>query len=371
MKLVSAVVVAVVVALAPAQACAASSTDPTRILIVGDSVTHGLDGEYSWRYFSWRGLQQTGAAVDFVGPSTGTVVSESDMFGGSYAAPDFDQDHASRYGRALWQMVHWPDANTPRIEDLVAEQDPDVLVEMLGFNDLAGPWVVDGVDVSDDLVSNLRLFVERARSANPDVDIVLGTLPQVWFPPMARYNDLLPAVAAELSTPESRVVVTPVVDFTHGVDTYDDAHPTTLGQRKIAEAVSAGLEELGIGQTVLMPDPVVGPEEPPVVPEVPVPSGEPSVVVPQPEVVVPPAPVQPALEVPGEPRWVRAVREGGRTAVTWRRAVLAERYVVRCGSVSKSVSRARVSLRSDAGRCKVRSVNAAGASSWVRVRVRT
>lgn len=394
-----AVVVAVSSALltAPFQASAA---DPTRVLVVGDSVTHGLDGEYSWRYFSWKGLQQTGATVDFVGPSTGTALSETDMFGGSYADVAFDQDHAAYYGRALWQMVHWPSESTPRIEELVADQQPDVLVEMLGFNDLAGPWAVDGADVSSDLISNLRLFVERARSAKPDVDIVLGTLPQVWFPPMASYNDELPRVAAELSTPESRVAVTPVAEFVHGLDTYDDAHPTTLGQRKIAAAMSTALEQLGIGREVLMPDPADEPAEPsPVlVPEDPVVAPPSPEVTPTtaPEPAPAPAPTPhpapdptpdrtstpvpttapdqqtttPVLQAPSAPRRVRAVRHGRRASVTWRRAAVAEQYVVRCGVRSRTVSDTVAWLRTTAGRCKVRSVNSAGTSAWVKVPVR-
>lgn len=94
-------------------------------------------------------------------------------------------------------------------------------------------------------------------------------------------------------------------------------------------------------------------------------------VAPEPEVIIPPRPVQPSVQVPGEPRRIRAVRDGRRTAVTWRRAVFAERYVVRCGSRSRTVSRTTASMRSGAQRCKVRAINPAGVSSWATVRVRS
>src|SRR5690606_27816294 len=108
---------------APAQA-----EDPARVLIVGDSVTHGSDGVYSWRYFSWKGLEQTGAAVDFVGPHQGTFI-DGDTWGGGYADPAFDQDHAARWGLSMFEMSHSPSETAPTIGALVAAEDPDVIVE--------------------------------------------------------------------------------------------------------------------------------------------------------------------------------------------------------------------------------------------------
>ena len=371
------IIAAVVVTAALTVPSASASTPddgPVRVMMLGDSVTHGLSGDYTWRYFSWRGLEKTGADVDFVGPHVGTY-SEAGWFDGTYADSRFDQDHASRYGLSMWETLFFPGGErTPSVEELMAHE-PDVIVETLGVNDL-----MTLNQTSEQLASHVVEIVRRARAVDPTVDVVLGSLPQVWIERAPAYNAMLPGIAAELSTSASRVVVTPVAAFTRGVETYDDAHPTLLGMRKIAESVSAGLEQLGIGRTVLMPEP--GTEEPPApspsvepspssAPVPSVPTAEPSA--PPADPVVPPAsgaPAAPELAEPGAPRRVRATSAGRRTTVTWRRVASAERYAVRCGRVRTTVEDRQAVLRARADRCAVRAVNAAGASDWVRVRVR-
>jgi hypothetical protein len=271
---------------------------PTRVMIVGDSVTHGSDGDYTWRYFSWRGLEQTGASVDFVGPHRATLDD------GGYADPDFDQDHASRWGMAMREMLDGPDDGAPRISSLIEAHDPDVVVEALGVNDLT--WL--GMD-AEDLAAQVRALVAEARATKSDVDIVLAGVPQTWIARVDDYNALLPALAVELSADDSRVVAAPVPDFIENVDTYDFAHPTTVGQVKIAAAVSVALERLGVGHAVTMPvpavpgahDPVVPPPSPPPGPAPsPTPVPEPTSVpdpTPVPGPGVPPAPEPPVVEV--------------------------------------------------------------------------
>lgn len=336
----------------------ARAAEPVRVMMLGDSVTHGLSGEYTWRYFSWKGLQQTGASVDFVGPHIGTW-AEGDQFGGAYANPDFDTDHAARYGLSMWETLYWNSDSAPTVTDLMA-YDPDVIVETLGINDLVGVN-----QTPEQTVDHLREIIELARASKPGVDVVIGSLPQVWFERVPIYNAMLPALAEELSTAESRVVVTPVASWTNGVDTYDDAHPNTSGQRKLAEAVSAGLEQLGIGHSILMPDPayVPAPEpQPEVVPESPAVETAPTVV-PAPPVVVEQSP-------PAAPGRVRAIRHGKRVVVKWRQAAEADVYRVRCGRLATQTRGMRTVLRTDAARCSVRSVNEVGTSRWVRTRIR-
>ena len=386
-RIIAAAVVAAALAV-PSASAGAGGSDQVRVMMLGDSVTHGLSGEYTWRYFSWKGLEQTGAVVDFVGPHVGTY-SDDGWFDGTYADSSFDQDHASRYGLSLWETLFFPGGErTPSVEELMAHE-PDVIVETLGVNDL-----MTLNQTSEQLSSHVVDLVGRARAVDPTVDVVLGALPQVWIERVPAYNAMLPQIAAELSTPGSRVVVTPVADFTRGVETYDDAHPTLLGMRKIAASVSAGLEQLGIGRTVLMPEP--GSEESPSPspspspwvepppPTSPSPSVEPSPwaepspsVEPSPSAATSPPSAAPvagavplALVKPTAPRRVRAAVEGRRTTVTWRRVATAERYAVTCGRVRTRVEGRQAVLRVRADRCAVRAANAAGVSEWVRVAVR-
>ena len=88
-----------VVVLAPPAAEAAA---PTRILLVGDSITEGNDGDTSYRCDLWNAL---GGAVDFVG-------TRSDS--GNCGSPGFDADHAAQGGITTADWVDdWVRAPSP------------------------------------------------------------------------------------------------------------------------------------------------------------------------------------------------------------------------------------------------------------------
>lgn len=50
----------------------ASRDEGIRVLIVGDSMTHGFQGDHTWRYRIWEWFRDQGIAVTLVGPYTGT-----------------------------------------------------------------------------------------------------------------------------------------------------------------------------------------------------------------------------------------------------------------------------------------------------------
>jgi lysophospholipase L1-like esterase len=85
-----------------------------------------------------------------------------------------------------------------------------------------------------------------------------------------------------------------------------------------------------------------------------------------------PAAATPVVEAsePAAPSRVRAVRNGKRAKVIWRKAADADAYAVRCGNQAKTVNGSRALVRSTAKRCSVRSINDAGTSPTVRVRVK-
>lgn len=344
---------------------AAAQADPTRILLLGDSVTHGFEGEHTWRFFADRSLDEAGASVDFVGPHAGTW-SDEDQFGGAYADPDFDTDHAARFGLSMFETLYYPAESAPAVTELM-EADTEIMVLTLGFNDLVGIN-----QQPETTIGHARRIISQARAVNPGVDVVLFALPQVWYDRVSDYNAILPELAGEMSSETSRVVVTPTAPLELGVDTYDAAHPTTQGQEKIAAAVVASLDELGAG---VAPEPEPEP--------VPVPDTEPE---PEPEPVVSPAaptatspvgvptqgtaPVAEPVVAAGAPRRVKARLDGRRTVVTWRTGARADHSLVRCGSVRRETTRHRLVVRARARSCQVRSVNEAGASRWVRARIR-
>lgn len=216
------------------------------VMVVGDSVAHGSAGDWTWRYRLWRHLRDVGADVDLVGPRDDLLERFPGDDDQTYADPDFDRDHASFWGTARALAV-------PGTGVLVAACRPDVVVETLGVNDLAWLRIAP-----DDLVRLAADGVAQARAVRPDVDVVLGQLPQHWLPGVPEYNALLADLEDELSTESSRVVVARAPEtFELDVDTYDLAHPSASGEVKIAASVADALAELGIGAPYPRPLPPV------------------------------------------------------------------------------------------------------------------
>jgi hypothetical protein len=44
----------------------------TRIMVVGDSISQGVEGDWTWRYRLWEWFKSQDIAIDYVGPFLGT-----------------------------------------------------------------------------------------------------------------------------------------------------------------------------------------------------------------------------------------------------------------------------------------------------------
>ncbi|MCU0295603.1 MAG: hypothetical protein MUD05_06045, partial [Candidatus Nanopelagicales bacterium] len=121
----------------------AAADQPTRILLVGDSITEGSVGDWTWRYRLWHHLQATGSAVDFVGPHDGVFDRTTGVHGSpEYADPLFDRDHAAMWGATFASQ-------STGIQQLITDYQPQVVVAMLGINDRAkAPDAVDELAAS-------------------------------------------------------------------------------------------------------------------------------------------------------------------------------------------------------------------------------
>jgi lysophospholipase L1-like esterase len=241
----------------------AEPDDPIRILVVGDSMTQGSSGDWTWRYRLWKHLSSAGVAVDFVGPRTDLFDNIAGQLGDhSYVDPDFDTDHAAKWGLSLAFMAADPPGGIGwSIDELVATYHPDVVLELLGVNDLT--WL--GGEPAG-VAGALRDFVDDARSADPDVDVVLGHVPMPWVAKVPPFNDLVDDLAAEVDSVDSRVVVADAeVGYEQAEDTWDGAHPNSHGELKIAAAYEDALSTLGVGPLAQRPIPDVprGPRLPP------------------------------------------------------------------------------------------------------------
>lgn len=254
----------------------------SKFMFVGDSISHGHEGDYTWRYRLWQWFKAKAADVplDFVGPYTGTQTSgparppqpphvqgdpkpESSVKNGPYARdvdPAFDHDHFAVWGRAVAQVQN-------EIHDRVEEYQPDMLLVELGFNDMG--WFY-----SDDVgtLASMSNFVTQARAAKPDIKFAIANVPQRAFlggrqdlvDKTTRYNAALKNAIPKWSTKESPVEL---VDFAGHYncrpsgcpDGYDGLHPNAVGEYSIAKAFAETLHaKFGIGSGGL-DDPVTYP----------------------------------------------------------------------------------------------------------------
>src|SRR5690349_18811597 len=87
--------VALLAAVGGTPAVAAAST---RIMVVGDSISQGSAGDWTWRYRLWKHLSARVTGLDFVGPRNDLFDNVAGVQGSpAYADSSFDRDH-----NALW-----------------------------------------------------------------------------------------------------------------------------------------------------------------------------------------------------------------------------------------------------------------------------
>lgn len=215
-----------------------------KILVCGDSITQGADGDFTWRYRLWEWFRQqqedentettttmtttTTPTLHFVGPYTGTLpagvadaidladpqtngtyhpaVDPAFYPGGGSSGSGGNSAHFAVYGRPAWLDV-----------DLIAAQvaaaRPDVVVLHLGFNDI-GWWA----QTAAELLASIRALVDNARLGRPDMRILIADVSHRVLVPGREdiprttdaYNALLRKSVVGWSTEQSPVWVVKV-----------------------------------------------------------------------------------------------------------------------------------------------------------------
>lgn len=218
-------------------------------MFVGDSMTIGRAGDYTWRYRMWQHLNATfGGPYKIVGPRCEVYDTFADApTSHEYAEPGFP-DHARRHlagwGEGWQHMV-------PLIGPAARAGKADVLLVSLGLIDLG--FYTDAPQTA----ANVRRFVEEARAGRPAIRMVLlPVIPNVraesdapFAAEVTRFNELLAKAAADLSTDASPILLgaRPSSYEIHH-DTYDGTHPNASGEHRIAGEFASVLHQAwGIG----------------------------------------------------------------------------------------------------------------------------
>ncbi|MFJ6798189.1 GDSL-type esterase/lipase family protein [Streptomyces sp. NPDC091268] len=220
-----------------------------RFMFVGDSMTIGRAGDYTWRYRMWQHLTATlGGPFEIVGPRSALHDPLADApTSHAYADPGFPEParrHLAGWGEG-WQHM------APLIGPAADAARADVLLVSLGLIDL-GFYAA-----ADETARNARRFVLAARAARPGIRMVLlPVIPNVraesdapFAAEVARFNELLAKAVADLSTPASPVLLAARPDaYEIHRDTYDGTHPNAAGEHRLAGEFAAVLHQAwGIG----------------------------------------------------------------------------------------------------------------------------
>jgi len=229
-------------------------------MIIGDSITQGSAGDYTWQYWLYEHLVSDGVKPTMVGPYgwlyNNVTSKQKDE---SYANPDFEHANDAIWGLTLFH-------EKAEIAGEVTTYRPDYLLVMLGLNDLF--WY--GLSQAT-MTANLDGLIAGARKADPRIRILLGLIPpdihQQTNPnfaaSVAAYNNTIKATAAAESTTAAPIAaVNDGAGINVAKDLWDGTHPNTNGQIKIAAAFADVLaSRFGLGKPYPAPFPVmpVGP----------------------------------------------------------------------------------------------------------------
>ncbi len=212
---------------------------PTKVMCIGDSNTHGVQGHTSYRYPLWFQLYQQRAVLDFVGTrftvhnENGVTIPDLNQYSRYYTY--FDRDHQAYNGIRSDQIV-------PLLGQAVSLTRPDIVLLMIGTNDI-GQLGSGGVN---NALHGIMDIVHSIRLQAPATTFLIANLPPIgpgtaFFNNAAHintFNNQLPGVVANLDDPLSRAVF---VDVHAVLDLQTDflpdgLHPNFVGQAKVANA---------------------------------------------------------------------------------------------------------------------------------------
>ena len=228
------------------------------VLPLGDSITHGGDGDGgvlfpTYRYWLYQDLEKLGYDVDFVGS-----LDQPQPPGPS--DPHNEGHAAYTAGQVLTELPGWLQAYPP----------PEIALVHLGTND-----AIHGIPAGR-TAEDLRGIVGVLRARNPSMTILLA---QIIPTSVGSINRRIEALNREiaglqsLSTAQSPVIV---VDQYSGYDGVADnqeggVHPLTSGEQKMTAQWEIALVPVlaGAGPGIVTPSPIVSPAGPITVPTAP------------------------------------------------------------------------------------------------------
>ena len=141
----------------------AAPLDPVKIMLIGDSITEGIDSSGAYRRYLDHMLRRKGNLIDFVGSRKkhNDNRTEPDSY-------EYDVDHQGHWGR----NSDWLAKNMPT---LLTDNMPDVAVIHIGTEDIVSGSSA-AQSLTDEIVGNIDKVITALRSKNKNVKIVLAKI---------------------------------------------------------------------------------------------------------------------------------------------------------------------------------------------------
>ena len=198
-----------------------------KILPLGDSITNGGNGFPSYRKSLWHKLKNEGYSIDFLGSSKsfhGMAPVASDL--------DFDLDHE---GHWAWEVGQIRD----NIHTWLNDYNPDIVLIHLGTNDYSRG------QTNKSTLSEMSEIFKALRDKNPNIIILIAKIIPMKNKDTAPFNSDLASWAKDQSTSISTVVVVDQYkNYNPTEDSYDNYHPNSFGEEKMAEKWFQAIDSL-------------------------------------------------------------------------------------------------------------------------------
>jgi len=211
------------------------------ILPLGNSITNGTNIYNSYRRALWQLLHKGHYNFDFIGSW------DKHHMGGNVPNSDFDMDHEGHSGWKASDLINQPEWDKKRgnIKDWLLSYTPDIVLLEFGTNE------VFQCITKTDALNNIDTIIQLLRQKNKSVKIFLAQIPPFgvsWAKKKLCNNDIQYANAvlefnkailqygkANNSIASPIIIVDQFTGINPDFDLYDDIHPNSFGERKMAE----------------------------------------------------------------------------------------------------------------------------------------
>jgi lysophospholipase L1-like esterase len=207
---------------------------PVKIMPVGDSITEGKYTQGGYRKPLYQMLKDNGYSVTFVGKEDNGDPANDTGFSAGMENPNHEGYGSARIGMLLNGGTTEKHTALP-IKTSFANNNPDVVLIMLGTNDIFG------ITPTDRMKQTMEKLISTIFEQNPRAIVILASIPPISKiearnADVNAYNAVLPEIVAKEKALNHKIEFADIHSvFTDPADlSGDKVHPSATGYNKMA-----------------------------------------------------------------------------------------------------------------------------------------